>query len=367
MTKIAFVSTMDGLPWGGSEELWSRTALLLAKRGIAVAVSVNAWPETPKMLTTLRDAGCEVAFRRQPSVVQRVAGRLGISGSNWLDQVKPQAVIISQGGHYEGHGWGLECAKRRIPYALLAQAASERYWPTDEDIPAITSAYAQATAALFVSEGNSRLLETQLGARLPNASVVRNPFNVAYDISLPWPSESEGLRLACVARLEPGAKGQDILFQTLAADKWRNRALDVTLFGNGPNAQSLQALKTLYGLERVHFGGFRPDVASIWADHHALILPSRYEGLPLALVEAMLCARPGIVTDVAGNTELLEDGVHGFVAAAPAVSSLDAALERAWNGRQQWRQMGQAAAVRVRQLIPSDPIAAFADRVMKLA
>ena len=72
------------------------------------------------------------------------------------------------------------------------------------------------------------------------------------------------------------------------------------------------------GLEKVTYGGFTEDVESIWASHHALVLPSRSEGLPLVVVEAMLCGRPAIVTDVAGNAELIQDGVSGFVAAAAA-------------------------------------------------
>ena len=57
------------------------------------------------------------------------------------------------------------------------------------------------------------------------------------------------------------------------------------------------------------------------------MLPSRFEGLPLALVEAMLCPRPAVVTNVAGNTEVIEDGETGFVAAAPTAGHLDEAME----------------------------------------
>ena len=70
----------------------------------------------------------------------------------------------------------------------------------------------------------------------------------------------------------------------------------------------------------------------------------------------MLCARPCIVTDVAGNTELIEDNVHGFVAAAPSPPCLDEALERAWQQRDRWQAIGQAAAARVRTAVPRDPV-----------
>jgi glycosyltransferase involved in cell wall biosynthesis len=94
-----------------------------------------------------------------------------------------------------------------------------------------------------------------------------------------------------------------------------------------------------------------------------LVLPSRYEGLPLVLVESMWCGRPAVVTDVAGNTELCLDNETGFVSPAPTVSLLAETLERAWNRRADWQRMGQAARARAEGQIPRDPIAVFSERL----
>lgn len=52
--RIVFVSTMDGIPWGGSEELWSRTALaLLVDQGYAVSASVLEWSPLHKRVLGL--------------------------------------------------------------------------------------------------------------------------------------------------------------------------------------------------------------------------------------------------------------------------------------------------------------------------
>jgi glycosyltransferase involved in cell wall biosynthesis len=77
--------------------------------------------------------------------------------------------------------------------------------------------------------------------------------------------------------------------------------------------------------------------------NHLLVLPSRSEGTPLALVEAMLCARPAVVTDVGGNADWVEDDQTGFVAEAPTAKSFGAALERAWAARAKWQIMGKQA------------------------
>src|SRR5690606_33028988 len=124
--------------------------------------------------------------------------------------------------------------------------------------------------------GNLRQTSTQLADPLPTAKVIRNPFNVSYDTNPAWP-EGQTLRLACVGRLDPGNKGQDLLLHALAGEQWRQRDFHLTLFGDGPHAQSILALRDYLGLQdTVSHGGFSGDVESIWANHHALALTSRF-------------------------------------------------------------------------------------------
>jgi glycosyltransferase involved in cell wall biosynthesis len=120
-------------------------------------------------------------------------------------------------------------------------------------------------------------------------------------------------------------------------------------------------------LTSVSFGGFVRDVASIWSDHHGLILPSRCEGLPLVLVEAMLSGRVPIVTNVGGSGEIVDDGVTGFLAGAPTEDSLDEAMERAWERRAEWPAIGAAAATKIRALVPPNPAELMAAMLLRIA
>jgi glycosyltransferase involved in cell wall biosynthesis len=219
----------------------------------------------------------------------------------------------------------------------------------------------------FVSEHSWRLTEEQLGRKLANASIVRNPFNVPWSAEPDWPEDGTGLRLACVARLAPQEKGQDLLLRVLAAGIWRNRPVSLSFFGSGEHREGLDAMARFHGLAGVRFHGQEEDVAGIWRDHHALLLGSRAEGLPLVLVEAMLSGRVPIVTDVGGNSEVVSDGVTGFLAASPTEASIDAALEQAWQRRGEWRKIGAAAANAIRALVPPDPAADFADVLVRIA
>ena len=87
-------------------------------------------------------------------------------------------------------------------------------------------------------------------------------------------------------------------------------------------------------------------------------------GMPLATVEAMFCGRVPIVTRCAGS--LVDDGKTGFVAAAAALELVDDALERAWQNRDRWPEIGKDAAREIRQQYPQQPVKNFSDTLVEL-
>ncbi|QHJ07964.1 glycosyltransferase [Hymenobacter busanensis] len=201
---------------------------------------------------------------------------------------------------------------------------------------------------------------------LPHGVVMANPYNVPFAVSVPYPNppDETPLELACVARLFFFDKGQDVLLRVLALPHWQARSVRVTFYGSGFDQAGIAQMAGLRGVTNVSFGGHVADVAGIWARHQALIMPSRSEGLPLALVEAMLCGRPAIATNVGGIAEVLEDNLTGFLAAAPTVAALDEAMERAWARRHEWEAIGAEAARRIRTLVPADPVDAFVTQLL---
>src|SRR5262249_26453039 len=161
-------------------------------------------------------------------------------------------------------------------------------------------------------------------------------------------------------------KGQDILLEALASTHWRNRNWRLGLYGGGPMRDVLASLANKLSLfERISLRGHRP-IAEILKNKHGLVIPSRSASMSIAVVEAMLCARPVVATDVGGNAEVVEDGVTGFVADSPTVASVAHALERCWAERARLEQMGLAGARRIRQLVPPDPVGDFADKLVEL-
>jgi glycosyltransferase involved in cell wall biosynthesis len=249
---------------------------------------------------------------------------------------------------------------------MISQKADDMYWPDDDTLPELRAVYRDAVASYFVSRHNLRTTEEQLGERLPNARIARNPYRANWHARPSWPETDDWYWLACPARLDVREKGQDILLRVLSQHKWKQRPLGVRFFGKGHNQLGLESLAKLLDIQNVEFAGFTTRPEKIWDDHHGLILPSRCEGLPLTLVEGMMHGRTAIVCDTGGSAEVVQDNRTGFLAISANESALDEALERAWSCRNQWKAMGDEAARCIRELFPEDPAFEFAKELAEL-
>jgi glycosyltransferase involved in cell wall biosynthesis len=377
--KIAFVSTMDSVPWGGSEILWHAACQHLAKQGHNISIAYPRWANLPKPLEGLRnDFGIEI-FQSQSrlSIPQRIKNKLKSKigfqinvdhERKWLRDFNPDILCISSGNATEGARWMTLAAEENISFVTIAQAHVEFLWPDDDSADSLIRLFQAAQKCFFVSHGNLNLLETQLGYEIANAEVISNHSSALWNANPAWPTYEDGLyRLACVGRLHPPSKGQDLIIDVIRQPQWQDRKIIISFYGEGPHKRSLQRLVNKYHLkDKIKFCGHVSDVAQVWRDNHALILPSRYEGLPLALVEALMCGRTAIVTDVAGNSEVLENGVTGFLAEAPSIACLNRTMEEAWTSRNKWFEMGQLAQMQIHQRLPEDPGAILADKLIAL-
>lgn len=372
MRKYLFIAANEGITWGGSELLWSSAAERLARCGNEVRVSVKDWGKPVSQVEHLRSAGCQIYYRRPPSFISRQARKFFPRPEHSLMHVRSvgggvDLVVISQGSNTDGLGWMEASRAAGFQYCVIAQGAVLYCWPEDDVAERLAESYEKASAAYFVSQANLKLSRRQFGSPLCNAQVVRNPFNVGYDARPPWPTgSSDGLSLACIGRLDIITKAQDVLLEVLGLPHWRERQVRLSLVGDGPNERGLRRIVEQLKLSNVEFAGHQSDIEEVWIRHHALVLPSRFEGMPLTVVEAMLCGRPCIATDVGGNKELIRDGINGFLAKAPTVELLNEAMNRAWDCRGRLKEMGERAAADVRAWVSPDPGEDFARELMVL-
>ena len=102
-------------------------------------------------------------------------------------------------------------------------------------------------------------------------------------------------------------------------------------------------LARFLGVANLSFNDYIYDIEELWKTHHALILPSRSEGMSLSVLEAMAVGRPVIVSNAGGNSEIVEDGFSGFIGEANT-NDFELAMERAWDRKEDWETIGNNAS-----------------------
>ena len=98
--------------------------------------------------------------------------------------------------------------------------------------------------------------------------------------------------------------------------------------------------------DRLRRLGYRRDVAAILAASDIFVLPSHFEGLPMSVIEAMLCALPVVATDIRGPREQVVEGETGFLVPAGTVAPLAAALRRLVEDKALRKRFGEASLAR---------------------
>jgi glycosyltransferase involved in cell wall biosynthesis len=135
-----------------------------------------------------------------------------------------------------------------------------------------------------------------------------------------------GARLLIVVAKLYRQKGHAVLLRALTASDLP-ADLHVILLGEGPERAALTAEVARIGMsDRVHFLGDRPDVPALLASSDLFVLPSLWEGLPMALLEAMASMLPVVATDVAGSRQVVVDGESGLLVPPGDAGALASAI-----------------------------------------
>ncbi len=155
-------------------------------------------------------------------------------------------------------------------------------------------------------------------------------------------ADSTVLKAICPARLIK-RKGQDVLIKAVALLKQIGILFQVDLIGDGDEKENyIKLAQKLNVLDSINFKSYIPREQMQKAYHEAdvFVLPSYNEGMSNALLEAMACGLPVVVTDVGGTQELLDDGENGFVFPVGNVDMLSQILEKIAKAPAQLNEMG---------------------------
>ncbi|WP_319445959.1 MULTISPECIES: glycosyltransferase [unclassified Mycobacterium] len=142
-----------------------------------------------------------------------------------------------------------------------------------------------------------------------------------------------------------------------ALDGLRDLPWRVSIFGDGPDRERLQALTPADLADRVAWRGWSPGPEAALADCDLLCVPSGSEAFPLVILEAMARAIPVAASAVCAVGDMLDDGRVGILVDDVSVAGWRAALEHALYQRETWNELGQQGFERMRKLYTIEAMA----------
>ncbi|WP_406862797.1 glycosyltransferase [Streptomyces sp. HUAS MG47] len=270
----------------------------------------------PQLISEIRDLA-RIVHTVAPGLVHAHSAKAGLCGRL---AVRGRIPTV-----YQPHAWSFAAVEGTT--AALARRW-ERYgarW---------------AHRVVCVSEAERRTGE-RAGVRASWA-VIRNGVDVARFAAADIGAEPSGdgtPTVVCVGRL-CRQKGQDVLLRAWPAILDRVPGARLVLVGDGPDEQRLRAAAPA----SVRFTGAVADTAPWYREADLVVLPSRWEGMALAPLEAMAAGRPVVVTDVDGARESLPPG-HATHCLVPPEdpAALATAVCRLLGGPEPRRTLGRQA------------------------
>jgi len=276
-------------------------------RDIAPWADIRGYFELSRALTDLK-----------PDLVHLHSAKAGILGRLVARRLAVPAV-------YTAHGWpfteGISGVKRKF-YASVERAM------------------AKITKRIITVSEYDRNIAIQEKVAFPEQMVVVH--NGVHDVPhiLRTENRSQGARLVMVARFDE-PKDQRAVVESL--ENLRDLDWSIDFIGDGPTLESTKSLVDNLGLsERVSFLGERDDVSERLSRADALVLVSRWEGLPLTILEAMRTGLPVVASDVGGVSEAVSNGVTGYLVPRNGRTELIGSLRKIISDPAMRVRMGQA-------------------------
>lgn len=258
----------------------------------AAGITTNIIPTIRSSINPLNDYKAFRALRQlvgnnQPDLIHAHSSKAGMIAR--CVGASCQTPVV-----YTVHGWGFGAGRKATVslFVYLIELLLAKF----------TSCY------IFVSNADRAMGNKYLPIRSVQQQVVYNgtPFNKSQPIHRP-----SAMNVTMVARNDY-QKDYQTFFKGLTLAPVDH----VRVVGRGTdNAEFIELARTLAGdnFSKIEFMGARTDVAHILEDSSVFVLSSRYEGLPIVIIEAMAKGLPIVATAVGGIPELVQHGVNGYL------------------------------------------------------
>ncbi len=210
-----------------------------------------------------------------------------------------------------------------------------------------TAIYSRFERIVAVSELVATSLRQWLPALASRVMMIPNGVIVPpFQQRVEFERSAKELTILYAGRLEH-VKGVDVLLRAFA-----DLTLPVILLiaGTGSQRAAFEQLAVELGIsERVKFLGFRSDLAQLMTKVNCMVLPSRWEGLPMVVLEAMALGTPVIASAVGGIPEVIEDGITGWLVPPEDADRLAGILFQTLSNTEKAQSVALAAHARIKR------------------
>ena len=355
---------MNSAAWGGSEEIWYKSALHLAGKNQNVGVCCFNWEGKEEKLQQLQNAGCKLYLLPGESETRSLWGKYKLNETLYSIPFSDyKKAIVNQGGWKDvAHGPFKKLYQKLPPYILIFHNYDALEKLQGNKKKSLHNWVQKAEKNIGAAGRIFSVIKNTCNLDIPRKYVLFNPVTIQLPgFQTPFTSSAENrLEFTVLAELDVKRKAQDILIQSLATEKWKNRNFRLNIYGIGKDKQLLEKLVTEAGLtSKVFLKGFTKEVKEVLTNTHVLLQLTHIDAMPISVTEGLAMSRAVIASDVGDMPSWIKEGVNGWIAAKVWVDEVDRVMENAWQNRSKLEEMGKESYKIFRQKYPEHPVEYF--------
>ena len=170
---------------------------------------------------------------------------------------------------------------------------------------------------IAVGNGVKKNLTEFYGIKEDNVKIIYNSIEKAKEINIPQDNfikeKNNKILIGTIGRLSE-QKGIDIFLSAISELIYGNRNILAVIIGDGELRPNLEEQCDKLAIkENVKFLGYRSDVLELISQMDFIVLASRWEGFPLTPIETFSVGKTIIVSNIAGNNEIVQDKINGLL------------------------------------------------------
>lgn len=340
MKKIMFIiSSLQGL--GGTERVVTTLANSLSKKYNVTIISRNI-------------NGGDNAYLLDTSVndVKTNNGNLGFLFfiKKYVTHHHPDYVVV-------------HTMSKLTPMFLLSGVKAKRIWSMEHISYEFHNMIYQKLRRLLYNRLDKILVFTEDQKKIylefnDNVSIVRNPCPLDI-VDQTYNKNSKDI--ISIGRLTY-QKGYDLLIESWALIEKKHPDWHLHIYGEGEDRESLNSLINKYSLKNVHLKGQVLDVCNVYDSASFYVMSSRYEGLPMVLIEAQSRGLPLVSFDCpTGPREIVKEDINGILIPPNDIIGLSKSIERLIESPESRSQMSTMSKRLSKQFLTTEVVNSWID------